>query len=201
MNEPIQPITAFISCSLHPNDRPFVDLIERILKSFYIEPTGTVGRHTVAATNPAISMRQNIPLANMVVIVATPRHLQQDLFNGASSHTISEMLHVEAGMAYMEGKPVVVFVQKGTNPGNFITNITQYITIDGSQADLEANWPRISSLLNDAHMRVQQKKKSDANAALGDLAKGALMATGAVALLNILFSNDRDDDEHEVEIR
>ena len=59
--------TAFVSCSLRTEDKPFIDWIEEILIAHKIQPIGTVGRCTAAPENPAISMRNNINQADMVV--------------------------------------------------------------------------------------------------------------------------------------
>lgn len=146
---------AFISCSLRTEDKPFVDFIERILKAYRILPIGTVGKFSAAPTNTAELMKINIPLADFVVVVATPRYIQKDLITENSKFAISEMLHVESGMAYMADKPLVVFVLEGTDVGNFIPNVTQYITLNGKQTDLEEKWQLIGALLNNTYATVR----------------------------------------------
>ena len=140
--------TAFVSCSLRHEDKPFINLIERILIQHRIKPIGTVGLYDVSPLNPAEHMRQNIPLADFVVIVATTRYIQQDLHTGNITYGFSEMVHVETGMAFMAGKPVVVFAQEGTYIGGFLPNITEYIVINGEQKDLIKKWESINTLLN-----------------------------------------------------
>lgn len=68
------------------------------------------------------------------------------------------MIHVETDMAYMAGKPVVAFVQEGTDVGNFLPNVTQYIILNGQQADLSSKWSLINSLILNAYGIVRQIK-------------------------------------------
>jgi hypothetical protein len=66
--------TAFLSCSLRQEDRPFIKYIEKILIAHKIKPIGTVGLFSAAPINTAEHMKKNIPLADFVVIVATSRY-------------------------------------------------------------------------------------------------------------------------------
>jgi hypothetical protein len=155
--------TAFLSCSLRPEDSPFIELVEKILIAHKIKPIGTVGKFSAAPTNTAELMKQNIPNADLVVIAATPRYLQKDIKTEQINYGLSEMVHVETGMAYMANKPVVVFVQKGTHVGNFLPNITQYITLNGEQEDLNNKWALINSLLINAYDIIRQLRDRAAN--------------------------------------
>jgi len=184
--------TAFLSCSLRIEDRPFVNFIEKILQAHYIQPIGTVGYYSSAPTSTAEHMKKNIPMADFVVIVATPRYLQKDINSGHSTHGISEMLHVETGMAYMSDKPVIVFVQEGTNVGNFLPTITQYITLNGQQTDLEQKWPQINSLIQHSCDIVSQKKTETQNRALWKALTTGLAIFGGVTLINLLSTEDEE---------
>jgi len=182
-----QPIaTAFISCSLRQEDKPFVDLIERIVQHFGITPIGTVGRYSAAPVNTAALMKTNIPLADMIVIAATPRYFQTDLKTGESSYGVSEMVHIETGMAYMADKPVIVFVQEGTNIGNFLPNVTQYVVLNGRQQNLEEKWVVINSLLNNALGMIKTTKDKKSAANFGKFVAGSLAVFGGLKLLDSL---------------
>ena len=148
-------LKAFISCSLRTEDKPFVDFIESILKAYRILPLGTIGKFSAAPTNTAELMKINIPLADFVVVVATPRYIQKDIKTENTKLAISEILQVESAMAYMADKPLVVFVKEGTDVGHFITNVTQYITLNGKQTDLEEKWQLIGALLNNTYATVR----------------------------------------------
>lgn len=178
--------TAFVSCSLRSEDKPFIDLIERILIAHKIQPIGTVGRYAAAPENPAISMRNNINQADMVVIVATPRYLQYDLQTNQGNYGLSEMVHVETGIAFAYNKPVVLFVQEGTHVGNFLPNVTQYVVLNGQQTDLETKWALINSLLFNASTIVQDFKNKKSNEEIGNFFKGALAFIGATAVISKL---------------
>ena len=184
--------TAFLSCSLRQEDKAFVNFIERILHAHYIQPTGTVGYFSSAPTSTAEHMKKNIPLADFVVLVATPRYIQKDINSGNSTQGISEMLHVETGMAHMADKPVVVFVQEGTNVGNFLPTITQYITLNGQQSDLEEKWGQINSLIKHSCDIVRQKKTENQNQSLWKALTTGLAIFGGISLLNSMGTDEED---------
>lgn len=154
----------FVSCSLRPDDKPFVDYVEKILEEHKFEPFGTVGRYSASPENPAVLMKKNIPYADFVVICATPRYLQEDLQTGEISYGLSEMIHIETGIAYAHNKQVVVFVREGTSVGTFIPNITQFITLNETKDDFLAKKHIIYELLNSAYQTakiVTDKIKND----------------------------------------
>lgn len=182
--------SAFISCSLRQEDKQFVDYIERILKAHGILPTGTVGRHSAAPSNPAALMKENIASSDMVIIVATPRFLQQDIMTSLQYQGISEMIHAESGISFALDKPVVVFVQEGTQIGNFLPNITQYITLNGYQEDLNKKWSLINSLLNNAYSVVLERRSKASDIAIRKSFTNLLAVVGTVSIINALFEDD-----------
>lgn len=188
--QPDTKATAFVSCSLRHEDKPFVDLIERILLAHQIMPIGTVGLYSAAPENPAQSMRRNIENVDMVVIVATPRYIQRDLQTGSINYGLSEMVHVETGIAYAFGKPVVLFVQEGTFVGNFLPNVTQYIVLNGMQYDLDNKWGLINSLLNNAHTFIEQIKAQRSRSELGNFFKHALAFVGGAFILDSMSEDE-----------
>ncbi len=192
MNENIQySATAFVSCSLRLEDQPFIEYVEKILKQNRIKPIGTVGKYSASPINPAEHMKQNIPFADMVVIIATPRYVQKDIQTGKISYGLPEMVHVETGMAYMSGKPVVVFVQEGTSVGNFLPNITQYITLNGNRTDLVNKWSLITSLLNNSQQIVKRLNEAKSSKEVGNLLKLGLAVVGGFTIVESLFTVDK----------
>ncbi|MFY0603262.1 MAG: hypothetical protein JXQ93_04890 [Flavobacteriaceae bacterium] len=183
--------TAFLSCSLREEDRSFIELIERILLTHKIKPFGTVGRHSAAPLNIPEHMKINIPKADFVVIAATPRYFQRDMHTGQNSNGLSEMVHVETGMAYMANKPVVVFVKEGTNVGNFLPSITEYIVLNEQRDDLKKKWKLINSLIENAYQIVHSIKKPEATpiSFKGVLTTG-LAILGGIKLLEFLSSDE-----------
>ncbi|WP_258101053.1 toll/interleukin-1 receptor domain-containing protein [Marinoscillum pacificum] len=185
----------FLSCSLRTEDRPFINYIEQILRRHRINPFGTVGRFSASPVNTAEHMRANIPKADFVVIVATPRYIQRDLKTGEQTYGLSEMVHVEAGMAYMAKKPVVVFVQEGTHVGNFLPNITQYITLNGKPESLQSNGFLIHSLLSNAYAIVQKIKQEAAGKVFFQTITTGLALYGGIKLIESLSNSSDEEDE------
>lgn len=183
-NQPHYIAQAFVSCSLRTEDRKFVNFVANIIHHFQIRPFGTVGLYDASVENPVQLMKRNIEQADFVVIVATKRYLTKDSSNGQISNMLSEMIHTEAGMAFAYSKPVVVFVQEGTNVGNFLPEITQYITLDGTQANLDSQANLIISLLNNAYQKSQEIKRQESWQALGRLVVGGLAIFGGLKLLD-----------------
>ncbi len=181
---------AFISCSLRNEDEKFVTFIEKILRHCKVEPMGTVGRHSIAPVPVVDLMKKNIPLADFLVVVATPRYVQRDMTRGGISQGLSEMIHVEAGMAYMLEKPVVVFVKEGTAVGNFLPNITQYITLDGSNKNVQQQWPLIVKLLSEAINQAKQKKDAEEQKRFGRMLTNGLAILGGIKVFNYLTTDD-----------
>lgn len=181
--ENINLMKAFISCSLREEDKPFVDFIERILKSHKIMPFGTVGKYSTSPENPVELMKKNIPIADFIVICATPRYIQKDLQTGIISYGLPEMVHVETGMAFMADKPVIVFVQEGTNVGSFIPNITQYVTLNGEYEDFNNKKNQVFSLLNNVFNMIKNIKNNEQMKTLGKIALWSLAIYGGYILI------------------
>lgn len=178
---------AFVSCSLRAEDKPFVDFICSILEAYHIKPFGTVGKFYAAPEDPVVSMKENIKKADIVVICATPRFTLKDIYNGNETNGLSEMIHVETGMALSTEKPIVAFVKEGTNVGSVIPNITQYVELTGDKEDFHKKEKIISSLLNNAYKRFREKylqNKKETAKAVHDKEDLELWATiGKVAFL------------------
>lgn len=179
--------TAFVSCSLREEDYGFVKYVCSILKKHRIKPAGTVGMLSASPENTAESMRKNLAEADIIVICATPRYVQKDVSSGKTQYGLSEMLHVEAGMAYAHNKPVVVFVKEGTSVGNFLPNITQYIILDGQKDDYLNKKNLITSLLDSAN-KIAVKIRSDKNLqTAGKVVVAGLAVYGGYKLIQALF--------------
>lgn len=191
INKP-QPIAkAFVSCSLRKEDEPFVDFIEKILLHFGIEPMGTVGRHSIAPVPIVDQMKNNIPFADFLVVAATPRYVQRDMANSSKSlYGLSEMVHVEAGMAFMSGKPVVVFVKEGTDVGSFLPKVTQYITLDGTNKNVREQWTQIGGLLANAVERVKNFKEAEDQKSFWRMVRNGLAIVGGIKVLDYMIREE-----------
>lgn len=188
---PQQPLKAFVSCSLREDDKSFNDFVENVLKEQGIVPFGTVGKYSASPENVAESIRKNIPLADLVVIIATPRYIQQDLQSKSIAHGLSEMVHVETGIAYALNKPVLLFVKEGTNVGNFLPNITQYIVLSGQLEDLTKKYDLIHSLLSNAFVLVKKVRDRQNSAWWWKVVVGVLAIVGALTLVKKAFMSKK----------
>lgn len=184
-------MNAFVSCSLRIEDKKFVDYICRILKAHKINTFGTVGKFSAAPENPVVTMQKNIDSADIVVICATPRYLQKDVKSGKESKGISEMIHVEAGMAMAKNKPLIVFVEEGTDVGSAIPSVTQYITLNGQKDDFIEKKNLIYSLLNSAYCHVQSFKDKKTQDKIGTILVAGLAIYGGVKLVEFIFGGKK----------
>jgi hypothetical protein len=101
------------------------------------------------------------------------------------------MVHVETGMAYMADKPVVVFVQEGTEVGSFLPDVTQYIILNGRQEDLQLKWTLINSLIRNAYNIVRQIKEQAANKSFWSALTTGLAIFGGIKLAEALTSEEK----------
>lgn len=90
----------------------------------------------------------------------------------------------------MANKPVVVITQQGTDVGNFIPNITQFIILDGTQEDYNEKEFLIKSLLNSACEMAENADESKVSAEFIDFVIKALAVIGGAALLNNIFNKN-----------
>lgn len=182
--------TAFLSCSLRVEDLPFVEYISRILKAHGIKPDGTIGRYYAAPENVSTSMKNQIENCDLIVIAATPRYFTEDVHNKRSFKSMSEQLHAEAGIADGLNKPIVVFVQEGTEPGNYLSSVTQYVVLNGSLEDYERKKTLILSLLNNAYNKVQNLSHKRDFESLKSTVVGGLAIFGFLKLMQYLIESD-----------
>jgi len=184
-------MTAFVSGSLRSEDQPFFDFICDRLREFQILPFGTVGKFDAAPMNIPDLMIQNIELADIVVIVASKRFETKDVHYGIEANSISEMIQVEAGMAFAKSKPVIVFAEEGVNVGSFIPKITGYIYLDGTLPNFDKQEKIIIQLFRNAYQMVIKTREEKSNKNLKRLFIGGLAAVGAWNL----FANNNDNEE------
>ena len=194
--------TAFISCSLREEDKAFVDYVVRIVQLFGFRPVGTVGKYEAAPKPIWQQMKENIKSADCIILVATPRYLQQDIRDKRDTgKAMSELLHTEVGMAVAMDRPVLAFVLEGTNVGNFLPQAVQYITLNPQSAsDLLNKWPLIGNYCRCARAMIQERWLSENRSSFGKGVLWVLAAIGGAAVLSHLTSGNDDaeeDDEDE----
>ncbi|MGJ4754750.1 hypothetical protein [Leptospira kmetyi] len=195
MTQSIKSPKAFISCSLRVEDEAFITWIIQLARIFGFSPFGTIGKYSAAPKPLYQQMKEGIEEADCLILVATPRYIQEDLHTKANTgHGISEMLHVEVGMAVASGKPVLVFVQKGTNVGSFIPNLVQYIEINPySQQDIQKKWPLIANYFRSALSIITSNWEKAKNKETMKMIQGLLTIIGGAAIINSIFNDEQDD--------
>jgi hypothetical protein len=153
---------------------------------------GTIGKHEAAPRPIWEQMRDGIKTADCIVLAATPRYLQQDVHDREKTGKgISELLHVEVGMAVMAERPILAFVQEGTNVGAFLPSAVQYIELwPRDRTDLEVKWSMIARYFENALVMIrdrwQREKKDDLVKAIGIFLGGI----GALTLIDAIFPDD-----------
>lgn len=123
-------------------------------------------------------MSKNISTADFVVVCVTKRYLQEDVHTKNISDGLSEMINIEIGIALGLNKPVVAFVEEGTNAGSALPNITQYITLNGFQDDFELKQNLIVSLLDSACGIAVNNRRLEGLKTVGKLAVTSLAVYG-----------------------
>jgi hypothetical protein len=187
---------AFISCSTRQEDRPFVELVEAIIKRFGFRPAGTVGRHSASPRPIWEQMRDGIRSTDCVVLVATPRYIQQDIHDRKKTgRGISELLHVEVGMAISSDRPVLAFVLEGTDVGSFLPQVIQFISLRMSDGeDLRIKWPLIANYFRSALVIIEERWRKEKRTDLLSAVGWILGTIGAAALIDGVFDkHDKDD--------
>lgn len=172
-----------------------MDFVVHLCVRFGFRPYGTVGKYSAAPVPVWKAMIAGVKKCDCVVLAATPRYVQQDVHSArAAGRGLPEMLHVEMGMAAIEGKPVVAFVQKGTAVGSFLPQYVQYIEIDvHDKSDLREKLPLIASYFRNAADLIARNSAERSKSDLLKLGGGVLMGIGAIKVIDILLSKDEGE--------
>jgi len=149
-------------------------------------------RKTIGAPRPPWEqMRDGIKDADCVVLVATPRYIQEDVHERTKTGMgISELLHVEVGMAVASDHPVLAFVLQGTDVGAFLPQLVQYIILNPSdQEDVRAKWPLIANYFRSALLMIEQRWLSEERRGLGRAVGIVLGVIGAATVIDSIFKD------------
>jgi len=195
MDQQRQP-RAFISCSLRQEDKQFVDLVIAITRTFGFQPMGTVGRYSAAPRPIWEQIRDGIQSADCIVLAATPRYIQQDIYDRKrTGKGISEMLHVEVGMAVATGRPILAFVLEGTDVGSFLPQTVQYITLRANdRVNLQTKWPLIANYFRSALAIIQERWRQENRNDLLKLVGVVLATIGAATIIDSIFEDKSNND-------
>jgi hypothetical protein len=182
---------AFISCSLREQDMFFIDIVEDIVRKKGFLPFGTVGRYVNASEPVPVTMVAEINKADCLIIAATQRYEQYDIHNtGNANRALSEMIQVEAGMASVRDIPIIVFVQKGTHVGNFISACTQYVEVDleNYKQSVNSKLDLVNSLFDRALKKIENKWQTEIYNQNKEGLKSVLQIAGVVGIGSLLFN-------------
>lgn len=95
-------------------------------------------------------------------------------------------------MAYMLGKPVVVFVKQGTAVSSFLPNVTQYITLDGTVRNLQEQGHQISQLLKNAVEQIRKAKETEDQKSFWRMVRNGLAIVGGIKVLDYMTREVED---------
>jgi len=180
---------AFVSCSLRKEDQRYVDMIIRITKQLGFLPVGTVGKFEASPKPIWQQMAEGIKSADCLILIATPRYIQKDVHDRKKTGKgISEMLHVEVGMAVMAGRPILAFAQKGTNVGSFLPQTVQYIELDYDNKDLNDKWQLIKRYFKNAMKIIKRRWEKEDNKELAGAAGIILGLIGAAKVIDVILA-------------
>lgn len=183
--------TAFLSCSLRQEDRSFVNVVTRMARGFGFIPCETVGLYSAAPRPLWMQMRDGVARTDCVLVAATPRYIEQDIRDKRKSKKgISEMLHVECGLAAAFNKPILVFASEGTDVGAFLPSVSQYIEVKRNQAHFRIQYPLIRSYFTNAYQMIHNRWQLEGRDRLNENIKSGLATVGVIAVMKLLFGGD-----------
>ncbi|GAB7088698.1 toll/interleukin-1 receptor domain-containing protein [Marinifilum fragile] len=194
---------AFISCSVRDNDASFVEMIERVVRSFKFIPDFTVGRYTNSPESVTETMRKGIEKADCLIAIITPRYKQIDINNPQRSFEgPSEMIHAEIAAANQLKKPIIAFVKEGTDPGGYLPALTQYFVIKKNHGYQDIiKMLTVRSMFQNTRRILKQKWANEEsllrNESWGDLFKGIGVAATIIGGISLLFSGSDKTDENK----
>jgi hypothetical protein len=110
------------------------NLVHTPLAPYNNVPFGTVGKYSAAPIPVWDHMIENIPKDDCVIMSATPRYFQEDIYDrGEINQGISEFVYAEEIIATVLGKPLLIFRQENVNLGSLLPQITRAITLKSSK--------------------------------------------------------------------
>lgn len=149
---------AFISTSLRMEDKEFCDLVTEIVRENNFEPFGTVGKYSQSPEPLMNTIIENIAEADCLVLVATPRYYQIDVHKHISSLGISDVLIAEGAISTVFNKPLLIFVQEGTEISHVFDKVTQRVTLRRDGKDLVEKKEMIRNYFQNAIKIIKRNK-------------------------------------------
>jgi hypothetical protein len=118
--------TVFLSRPGSKNADKFVNVVQRMLKTYNINKFETIGINIAEDRSPFESVKNSIAKSDRFVLCQT-----KDI-----STKSAQSIGIEYGIAKERGKPTMVFIETGVELSDLIKNSTQYIEFDGTYNDL-----------------------------------------------------------------
>ncbi len=179
--------TAFLSASLHYEDRPVVDFFRGLLFEYGIRPI-TIGIDSYAANNYEAAMlaEQEIKKADCVVAILTKRYLMD-----RGGYKPSEWTFEEPAIGLAANKPVYVFYEDGISLKGVSATRARY----GIPFDRERLKEDRSRLAEHVHKIQDEIATIKSNGLWKIVGIGAVVAGGLYLLSKVFGSDDADDDE------
>lgn len=151
----------------------------------------TVGMYSAAPRPLWQQMREGVSVTDCLIVAATPRYIEQDIRDKSKSRkSISEMIHVECGMAIAFEKPILVFASEGTDVGNFLPGVTQYFELKRNRLEFAKQYPLIQVYFSNAYQMIFNKWQKETQKRATEGIKTVLSIVGSAAILKFLLGDD-----------
>ncbi len=197
MGKPIR-FRAFLSCSIRPQDRYWVDFVrEKVLR-----PNGigccTVGVDVSAPQPPLDTMREWIEKSDCVVAIATARFEARDIQCPQDKLLLLPYaVDEELLMGWLSGKPLVVFKAEGLSATGILgaqkTTWIQFDPSDSLSLRRQSTHPLIISMLRNLLRELKQRKRMEITRRVLDWGAKGLALLGAYGLGRIAARADTDE--------
>lgn len=173
---------AFLSASLHYEDRPVVDFFRGLLFEYGIRPV-TIGIDVYAANNYEAAMlaEQEIKKADCVVAILTKRYRMDD-----AKHKPSEWTFEEPAIGLAANKPLYVFYEEGIS----LKGVSATRARAGIPFNRETLKDERSRLAEHVHKIQAELTTIKSNGFWKAVGVGALAVGGAYVLWKLFGSND-----------
>ncbi len=178
--------TAFLSASLHYEDRPVVDCFRGLLFEYGIRPV-TIGIDVYAANNYEAAMlaEQEIKKADCVVAILTKRYRIDD-----AMYKPSEWTFEEPAIGLAANKPLYVFYEEGISLKGVSATRARY-GIPFNRETLKDDRSRFAEHVHKIQTELATIKSNGFWKAVG---VGALAVGGAYVLWKLFGSNNEDNE-------
>lgn len=185
-----KPIHAFLSCSLHPNDKAIVDFIEAKLFTQNGFTTFTVGRNVSGVGYPPDVIIQRLKKAECLAAIVTARSSEVSIIDELKSNLRgAPYVEQEAAIAIASNIPVACFKAKGVALPGMIGH-KMYIEFDPSDFEnsLRSQKTQVVAYIKDLKGQVLRQRRDRLINGAVRTAKNTLATIGAGGILSFLMA-------------